>query len=72
MHDTCGDLGKTNFFTAIIRSLALLWLVDFRAPIPGSEPPRMAVGIGGSVCKISNCAFMTRHAFLLTGANQES
>ena len=33
---------------------SLGWLVDFRAQIPWSEPPRMAVKMGGWVCKISN------------------
>ena len=34
---------------------SLGWLVDFRAQIPCcSEPPRMAVKMGGWVCKISN------------------
>ena len=33
---------------------SLGWLVDFRAQIPLSEPPRMAVKMGGWVCKISN------------------
>ena len=29
---------------------SLGWLVDFRAQIPWSEPPRMAVKMGGWVC----------------------
>ena len=33
---------------------SLGWLVDFRAQIPWSEPPRMAVKMGGWVCKISH------------------
>ena len=33
---------------------SLGWLVDFQAQITWSEPPRMAVKMGGWVCKISN------------------
>ena len=49
-------MGRGPGVGTLVHAASLGWLVDFdfRAQIRWAEPPRMAVKMGGWVCKISN------------------